>query len=139
MKSEAQREKAREHQRQYRLRHPERVKAAEKKYKKDNSEKVRASILKWQSDNPEKVKTNRRAHRISPKGCFHHQRCNAKARGIEWEFTFAEWWAMWEPHWENRGCGIDQMVMCRTGDAGPYSPDNCRIDTVENNQIEYWR
>ena len=64
-----------------------------------------------------------------------HKR-NAAKRGIEWEFTFEEWCAVWEPHWADRGPRKDQKVMCRTHDAGPYRPDNVRIDSPKGNAAE---
>lgn len=61
---------------------------------------------------------------------------HAKERGIEFEFTFDEWWAIWEPHWEKRGTHKDQLGMCRTHDKGPYRVDNVRLDTPKGNAAE---
>jgi hypothetical protein len=61
-----------------------------------------------------------------------HKR-SAKQRGIEFRLTFEEWWKLWEPHWENRGSGHEQLVMCRFGDKGGYEVGNVRIATVREN------
>lgn len=67
---------------------------------------------------------------------YAQQRANARKRGIEWEFTFEEWCAIWEPHWADRGSHRDGKVMCRTHDAGPYRVDNVRIDSPKGNAAE---
>lgn len=69
---------------------------------------------------------------------FIRQRCNARRRKIEWLFTFEEWIDKWEQSgkWEQRGRKKDQYVMCRFNDEGPYSYDNTRIDTCNNNNVE---
>jgi len=72
----------------------------------------------------------------TPEGKYSNHKTAAGKRGIEWEFTFDTWWAMWEPHWDKRGNGGDKLCMCRRGDRGPYSPENCRIDTNRNNILE---
>jgi hypothetical protein len=63
------------------------------------------------------------------------QKRNAKQRGIEWRFTFQEWWAWWQVdnRWANRGMGRDNFVMARKGDQGPYSPDNVYCATHAQN------
>jgi hypothetical protein len=63
------------------------------------------------------------------------QKRSAKQRGIEWRFTFQEWWAWWQvdKRWANRGLGKGKFVMARTGDAGPYSPENVYCATFEQN------
>jgi hypothetical protein len=63
------------------------------------------------------------------------QKRTAKQRGIEWKFTFKEWWAWWQVdnRWENRGRGRGCFVMARIGDQGPYSPDNVYCATAEQN------
>lgn len=99
-----------ERQRRWRQRHPE---------------KSREQANRWNKNNPERFAYNR-------------QKSQATARGIDFLFTFQEWWDMWEPYWEQRGCGSLDMQMCRDGDTGPYSKDNCRIDTHANNCAERW-
>lgn len=94
--------------------------------------KLRA-LHKYRMNNPDKVPYTK-----TPKHAYSQHRSNAKARGIEWEFTFEEWWAMWEPHFWNRGNKKWMFHMCRYRDRGPYSPGNCRIDTIEENRKEYF-
>lgn len=113
-------ERQREYQRRYRQRNLEKVREADRKYQQEHPEKKR----EWRKKNP---KLN----------AYYQHKSTAKARGIEFLFTFEEWRAMWEPYWENRGLGSDEFCMCRNGDIGPYSPENCRIDTHRNNKKEY--
>lgn len=69
----------------------------------------------------------------APLRAFGTQRNSAKWRGIAWEISFAEWWAVWQRSgkWPSRGRG--QFVMCRRGDVGPYAAWNVFIDTAANN------
>lgn len=87
----------------------------------------------------ERAISYRKAYRETPKGKYVDQRQSASYRGIPWEFTFETWWKMWEPHWDKRGPGGKRLMMCRNGDEGPYSPENCRIDSGGNNTREYYR
>lgn len=66
---------------------------------------------------------------------FRAHRDNARARGIAFQFTFAEWLAWWETDGRlaNRGRGRDNFVMARKGDAGPYSPGNVYCATQAQN------
>ena len=61
---------------------------------------------------------------------------NAAKRGVEFELSFEEWWAIWEPHWERRGTHKDQLGMCRTHDKGPYRVGNVRLDSPKGNAAE---
>lgn len=80
---------------------------------------------------------------------YAQHKARAKERGIEFEFTFDEWWEIWAPHWDKRGPHKDQLGMCRTHDKGPYRADNVRLDTPKGNAAErglmqrcsrtYWR
>jgi hypothetical protein len=65
---------------------------------------------------------------------FSQQRITAKRRTIEWQFTLASWWALWESSgkWEERGVGRG-YCMARYKDRGPYSPENCYICTIGQN------
>jgi len=70
----------------------------------------------------------------SPMNRYIHQRKNAERRGIEWGFTFASWWAIWQESgkWSERGRGA--YVMARHGDgATSYSPENVYICTQSQN------
>lgn len=60
----------------------------------------------------------------------------AGQRGIAFRLTFAQWWKLWGPHYEQRGTKVGQMCMCRTGDQGAYEVGNVRIDTVAANAAE---
>lgn len=67
---------------------------------------------------------------------FAIHRILSKKRGIEFLFTFEEWWAIWEPHWPRRGQGALDLCMCRKEDIGPYAVGNVRIATNKENQHE---
>jgi hypothetical protein len=71
---------------------------------------------------------------------FHHQRQNAKKRGIGWEFNLWEWWSIWQQSgkWSQRGRG-QGYVMCRKGDVGPYSIDNVFIAPARVNSSDQAR
>lgn len=69
----------------------------------------------------------------SPKGKYDKHKQRAKARGIDWMFTFETWWNLWEPFFDNMGQTPTSYHMCRRLDEGPYSPENCYIDTAANN------
>lgn len=65
----------------------------------------------------------------TPIRAFTNQRNNAHQRQIEWRMTFWQWWNVWQVsgHWNERGREGTNYVMCRTGDEGPYAPDNVFI------------
>lgn len=68
------------------------------------------------------------------------QKFNAERRGIEWELTLTEWWAIWlnSGKWEQRGTFSGQYVMARHEDQGPYAVNNVKIvSTLENHQEYY--
>lgn len=73
---------------------------------------------------------------IDPYQRFKTHARNARVRGLEFKFTFPEWWEYWKLKFNERGTHKGQSVMCRTGDAGGYEPGNVRIDTVEANAQE---
>ncbi|MEK1932225.1 MAG: hypothetical protein AAAC47_21105, partial [Pararhizobium sp.] len=70
----------------------------------------------------------------SPFHRFCRQRMNAKARGIEWNLSFADWWRIWRDSgkWDQRGRGY-RFNMARYGDSGPYSEENVYICTGAQN------
>jgi hypothetical protein len=70
------------------------------------------------------------------KRIYTEQKRRAGTRGIEWQFSFETWLDWWGPDIELRGRKKGQLVMARTGDIGPYSPDNVRKATAEGNIIE---
>src|SRR5690349_18542152 len=65
----------------------------------------------------------------TPLRAFQHQRFRAGKRGIEWQLTLPEWWAIWKAsgHWEDRGKTRLGYQMCRKGDKGPYAVGNVYI------------
>lgn len=70
----------------------------------------------------------------SPMNKYVRHRINAKRRGIAWEFTFAEWWLIWQESgkWAERGQG--KYVMARYGDGdAPYGKDTVYICTQSEN------
>lgn len=73
----------------------------------------------------------------SPLCRFKTQRNSAKQRGIAWEMTFAEWWAIWQESgkWDQRGRGYG-YAMARIGDSGPYKIDNIEIITSAQNTAD---
>ena len=64
---------------------------------------------------------------------FMRHQSGAASRGIGFKFSFDQWWAIWEPHWANRGKSSLQLCMCRKGDKGDYEAGNVRIATNKEN------
>lgn len=82
-----------------------------------------------------KRKTSQTAAYFTPRYKFRQQRNSAKARGVDWQMTFEEWWGVWERSgkWHLRGCRDGEYVMGRHGDAGPYAVGNVSIITANEN------
>lgn len=82
-----------------------------------------------------KVKTSLTAAYQTPAYKFRQQRCSAAARGVEWQMTFDEWWAVWQASgkWHLRGARDGQYVMGRHGDVGPYAVGNVSIILANEN------
>lgn len=76
----------------------------------------------------------------SPFMRYLRQRQNARKRGIGWEFTFREWWQVWQDsgQWERCGRGAG-YCMARYMDAGPYRADNVYICTIAQNFSDSWK
>ncbi len=72
----------------------------------------------------------------TPKQKYELHRRGAIKRGIAFKLTFEEWWGLWEPHWEKRGVGGQDLCMCRTRDEGAYELGNVRIATKKENAQE---
>jgi hypothetical protein len=72
---------------------------------------------------------------------YNYQKKNAKARDIDWKFTFEQWINVWieSGHWDERGSGKGKYVMARKGDAGPYSVDNVYICLSTQNNSDAHR
>ena len=81
----------------------------------------------------------RRRYGRAPFLAYHNHRYNSRRRNIAFKFTFVQWWAMWEPHWERRGRQGDrlELVMARHGDVGAYELGNVSITSHSNNMIEW--
>lgn len=65
------------------------------------------------------------------------QRVNAKVRDIEWGFTFAGWWTIWQPYFHMRGKGKNFLCMARENDEGPYAPGNVYLTTLLGNLADH--
>lgn len=64
----------------------------------------------------------------------------ASIRGIGWEFTFAGWWAIWQPYFHMRGNKTkNHLCMARERDEGPYAPGNVYLTTIMGNMEDYHR
>lgn len=76
-----------------------------------------------------------RAAHGRPVAAFRKQRSNAVNRGIAWDLTLLQWWAIWQQsgHWRDRGSGAGRYCMARHGDIGPYSEGNVSIVPTEVN------
>jgi hypothetical protein len=96
----------------------------------------RAEKFRANTGQTQEFKDRTNEYRSSPKERYLAQKNQAKARGIGFEISFEDWWALWEGRWEERGKA--KVMMCRLGDTGPYKVGNVRIDTHENNMKE-WR
>ena len=71
---------------------------------------------------------------------YHIQKSLCKNRdGVEMRMSFLEWWAIWEPHYKDRGRGAGKLVMCRDKDEGHYEVGNVRIDYGSENVKEHFR
>ena len=70
------------------------------------------------------------------KSKYNTQVAGAKARGIEWQFTFESWLEWWGKDIDQRGNKSGQLVMARIGDTGSYHPDNVRKITCNENHSE---
>lgn len=73
--------------------------------------------------------------RATPRGQYSVHKHNAKVRGVEFQLTFEQWWAVWQnsKRWGARGNRHGRYVMCRCGDEGPYALSNVYIGLFERN------
>ena len=74
----------------------------------------------------------------SPINKYVRQKNSAKKRRIEWQFTFADWWRVWQESgkWDKRGRGAG-YCMARFNDVGPYAPNNVEIIPCAKNSSDY--
>lgn len=77
-------------------------------------------------------------YHLTPKYRYTQQMKTALKRNIKWIFTFESWWDVWQQsgHYSEMGNKKGCYCMARTNDEGPYSRDNVRICTVEENHRE---
>lgn len=69
---------------------------------------------------------------------FNQQRQSAKNRGIVWNLTFAQWFAVWQTSGKLhlRGIGKGKYVMSRVSDQGCYELGNVHIQLATENSKE---
>lgn len=69
---------------------------------------------------------------------FNSQRQAAKNRGVAWNLTFAQWFAVWQSSGKLhlRGRGKGNYVMSRVNDAGCYELGNVHIQLATENSKE---
>lgn len=69
---------------------------------------------------------------------FTQQRYNARARGIEWRFSFGDWCRLWlaSGKWKERGRGAANCCMSRNNDCGAYKLGNVSIKSNSDNGRE---
>lgn len=69
---------------------------------------------------------------------FGSQRQSAKNRGVVWNLTFAQWFAVWQSSGKLhlRGRGKGKYVMSRVSDAGCYELGNVHIQLATENSKE---
>lgn len=73
---------------------------------------------------------------MTPKRAFQQHRSNAQARGISFEMTFDEWWAIWKDYFHMRGRGTNALCMARENDTGPYAVGNVYLTTNLGNALD---
>lgn len=69
---------------------------------------------------------------------YRKQKSQAKARGIDWQLTFDEWFDIWQKSgfYHLRGKGKGSYVMSRYNDTGPYHINNIFIQSNSKNIID---
>lgn len=73
---------------------------------------------------------------MNPRDAYAANKASAEKRGIEFDLTFEEWWAIWQPRFAERGLRADDLQLCRVRDEGGYTVGNVRIDTQRANAAE---
>ena len=71
----------------------------------------------------------------TPKQRYCRQRHHAKARGIEFLFTFEEWWDIWKDKFHLRGRSRYALCMARHGDKGADEVGNVALVTLRDTTI----
>jgi hypothetical protein len=61
--------------------------------------------------------------------CYHRSQAQARFRREPWapEFTFEEWWRIWQPRWSDRGTYRHCVIMCRVDTDLPWHQDNVAL------------
>jgi hypothetical protein len=111
---------------------------------KDAEERRNATSMRRHGCTHAQYQSLRAIQRATVKGsrgpitAFQIQRCNAAARGVEWNLTLWQWWTAWQESgkWEQRGREKGQYVMSRIGDQGAYEVGNIRIILCSENITE---
>lgn len=69
---------------------------------------------------------------------YREHKNNARGRKIDFIISFDEWYKIWfdSGKWSQRGNKAGCYVMGRFGDVGPYSVNNVRIISFEQNNSE---
>ena len=75
---------------------------------------------------------------------FQSQEKHSRIRGVRWDLSFAEWFAIWQASGKLhlRGRGKGKYVMSRIRDDGPYQMGNVHIQLATENSreaVEKWR
>ena len=113
----------------------DRIRTAEKARRDAQPEKYRARARAARDKNkPQCVERSRQYRRDKPhEAAYAAQRANAAARDIEWGFSLKQWIVWWGTDFQHRGNSGDGLCMCRFGDTGPYSAENCYPATRREN------
>ena len=74
---------------------------------------------------------------------FAKHRAQSKYRGIEFNFSFKEWYDWWlsngiDKNIDIKWVGPERPCMCRKGDDGPYEINNVYFATNSENTKEKW-
>lgn len=72
-----------------------------------------------------------------PYAAFRGHKHHAKARGVDFQLSFSEWWGIWKDHYHLRGGTRWGLCMGRFGDTGPYAIGNVYITTNRGNVLDY--
>lgn len=72
---------------------------------------------------------------------YAYQKRSAQYRALAFDFSFSDWWRIWEESgkWDQRGRGANNYCMARISDAGGYVAGNVYITTNAENGREYQR